>query len=519
MDSVEFLGHSGFAVRRGDALLLCDPWMSPAGAYNASWFQYPEYPTDDLAPLLEPDAVYISHEHLDHFDPEFLARLDRRTPLVTGRFQKKRLLVKLRRMGFREVIELDDFECYRIAEDFAIRVATPTYNCPPHWFDSCCILEMDGRKLFNLNDCNLALPVDRLRQERFDVMFAQASPAIWYPLVYTNYPAEQKRELMAARRESAVDSFVTAAKAIQPALAVPCAGPPCFFDDDLADFFTAPDSMFPTPPIAARRLAEETDIASQILKPGDRLVLSNGGWTVQAHPRYRDFDYERDRVRYYNTRRDAKRAVVERVKAAVPEPEPGLFDRFRNHLVGLIEKNPYFSAHIDMRVLFDVTGPEGGCWIIDFRDKPRPEIVYPDDGEPCRYRFEVASKYLDQVLRDEMSWEDMFLSLRFKASRNPDVYSQHLFTFFKMGDHASLQKIASAEIALRKGAPEDVFTLTANGATYEVQRFCPHAGSDLSGGKVVDGQLICAGHNWKFDLESGRCAHANYTIHCVRKPS
>ena len=45
--------------------------MSPRGAYNASWFQYPEYPTGDLSKLLEPTAVYVSHEHLDHFERHY----------------------------------------------------------------------------------------------------------------------------------------------------------------------------------------------------------------------------------------------------------------------------------------------------------------------------------------------------------------------------------------------------------------------------------------------------------------
>ena len=35
---------------------------------------------------------------------------------------------------------------------------------------------------------------------------------------------------------------------------------------------------------------------------------------------------------------------------------------------------------------------------------------------------------------------------------------------------------------------------------------CPHARWMLSDGEVVDGQLECAGHAYRFDLVSGRCA-------------
>ena len=78
--------------------------MSRDGAYNASWFQYPQY-EGDIDALTRPDVVYISHEHLDHYDPEFLAKISREVPVLTGRVHKKRLLSRLRRLGFKTIVE------------------------------------------------------------------------------------------------------------------------------------------------------------------------------------------------------------------------------------------------------------------------------------------------------------------------------------------------------------------------------------------------------------------------------
>ena len=185
MAPVEFLGHSGLAIEHRGRLLLCAPWLSPRGAYNASWFQYPEYPSRGFAVLLRPDAVYVSHEHPDHYDPWFLKHLPKDTVMLTGRFHKKRCVRKLRQLGFETVLELDDFESYAIADDFVVRVCVPKFNCAPHWFDSCALVDAGDRKIFNLNDANFALPAEQMREHSIDVMFGQASPAIWYPLAYT----------------------------------------------------------------------------------------------------------------------------------------------------------------------------------------------------------------------------------------------------------------------------------------------------------------------------------------------
>jgi UDP-MurNAc hydroxylase len=515
--NVEFLGHAGLAIEHDGRLLLCDPWLSPRGAFDGSWFQYPEYPRRDLGRLLHPDAVYVSHEHPDHFDPWFLAQLPREIPIITGRFHKKRCLRDLRRLGFKRVVELDAFEGFEVAPGLVVRVAIPAHNCPPHWFDSCALVEAGDTRIFNLNDANLALSPALLRDLRVDVLFAQASPAIWYPLVYTQYAGAERARLIAQRRESAIAAFISAVETIRPALAIPFAGPPCFFDPELADLFLAADSMFPTPPVAARRLREATGITSEVMKPGDRLMLGPEPY-FERTPVYADFDYERDRAAYHEQHRREKVAIVSEELRAIPEASPGLFERFRNLLLPLIEKNPFFAARIDMQVLFEVTGPHGGSWVVDFREGHGAEPVYPWRGEACAYRFQLASRQIEQVLRGDRSFEDVLLSFRVRAHRDPDRYNQHLFTFLKMAEQNALREITRAELALVE-RPIDTFPLTVNGERYAVQRFCPHAGFDLSAAEVVNGKIVCPGHRWHFDLQTGRCAESGYQIFCSRIPA
>ena len=51
--------------------------------------------------------------------------------------------------------------------------------------------------------------------------------------------------------------------------------------------------------------------------------------------------------------------------------------------------------------------------------------------------------------------------------------------------------------------------LTSEQGAWEVSRYCPHAGEDLSHGAVIrDGVLRCLGHNFDFDLATGECLNA-----------
>src|SRR5215467_4711966 len=78
---ITYLGHASFLVETEELPLVTDPWLSPLGAFDSAWFQYPcnhhlgPERRERLERTEKPIFAYVSHEHRDHFDPEFLKTL------------------------------------------------------------------------------------------------------------------------------------------------------------------------------------------------------------------------------------------------------------------------------------------------------------------------------------------------------------------------------------------------------------------------------------------------------------
>ncbi len=50
-----------------------------------------------------------------------------------------------------------------------------------------------------------------------------------------------------------------------------------------------------------------------------------------------------------------------------------------------------------------------------------------------------------------------------------------------------------------------VAILNVDGQFFACDDECPHAGFSLAEGEVQDGKIVCFGHGWGFDLQSGAC--------------
>ncbi|MGH2572755.1 MAG: Rieske 2Fe-2S domain-containing protein [Actinomycetota bacterium] len=500
---VASLGHAGLRVETARATLLIDPWFSPEGAFQASWFQYPDNSHLLEPELFSPTAILISQGRMDHFDPWFLARVPATVPVVVPRYPSSALRRKIELAGAWPVVEVAAWKPCEVAEGVTV-FFVPEDSPMNH--DSAIVLMAGERTLLNLNDARLSPLQLRTIRERaggvIDVFAFQGAGASWYPMCY-RYDNERKREKAHQKRLAKLSYVARSIGVLAPVTAVPFAGPPCFLDPEIFQRNAEMDGgILPDQEQVAGWLRGRGLDNVAVLLPGDV-------WDVEAEAKEPDpvwdgFSFE-ERWPYLEAYAARRRPQVKAVRARFPQPDDRLWDEFQEYFQRLLGMSPYFNRKIGMRVGFEVTGPGGGSWAVDFGDGC--QAVLPELGD-CGYVFTMASRWLRPILREEVPWEDFLLSLRFEAQRSPDVPNDHLLGLLKYADQDSLAAVERFETSM---ASEQRITVHAAGQAYSVARYCPHAGNDLeeTGDVLPGGVLRCLAHHYEFDLATGRCLNGS----------
>ena len=507
MPTVTFLGHAGLAIRAGRFRLLADPWFARTGAFLGSWHQFPRNDHLDVDDLLDADWVAVSHEHLDHMDLSVLTRLPQRARVLIPRYPSSAFRDRLRAGGVRGIVELEPWQQFPLDTQGSWITAIPEQS--PMCHDAAFLIVADGHSVLDCNDARLTAAQARrakhLAGGRLDVMAVQTSGASWHPICY-EYPPQVRQRIESQKRIGKFRAVMRLVRATQPDLAVPFAGPACFLDPELRRFnasMRAP-GIFPDPEQAADWLAEH--LPGQrwaCFRPGDRLDLASG--EVLADPVSARFSYTEELAGYLDAYATDRADAIADVHASVDAAGPELSDLFRAHFTRLATLSPYFLTRIGMTVRFEVTGPHGGSWDVRM-DSNGLTVDLTGAAESPEYTFTVASHWLGAVLSGKIAWEDLLLSLRLTARRNPDRYNDYLIGLLKHANAPALEAIEAYETG-RDTAERIV--VDAGERRYEIERYCPHAGEDLAVGAVVQsGQLHCLAHNFVFDLDTGECLNA-----------
>lgn len=96
---ITYIYSACLEIETSNLRILTDPWFTE-GIFGGSWFQYPRIDPFDF--IKEPDYIYISHIHPDHYDPIFIQQIFERygrKPILIPEFEKNYLFLKAKSDG------------------------------------------------------------------------------------------------------------------------------------------------------------------------------------------------------------------------------------------------------------------------------------------------------------------------------------------------------------------------------------------------------------------------------------
>ena len=512
------IGHAGILIRTRGITIVCDPWFEPA--FFASWFVFPRndrLPDDIMHDVCNPDFLYVSHLHGDHFDIPFLTeRMNKNTTVILPGFPTRELERNFSKLGFRKFVRTQNAEETEIAEGVRVAVHVETSITDGPGGDSALVVSDGTSRLVNQNDCRTN-DLDALRAHGpVDLHWLQYSGAIWYPMVY-DMDADTKKQLCLDKVESQFARAIRYVERIDATTVVPSAGPPCFLDEDLfgLNMITGDEmSIFPDQREFIARLGAlgRHNVATTI--PGTSFTIvadphGGSGVVTVEQPLPGDgvsriFDDKLGYLREYQA--DYAQWLAEK-KAGWHANRTDLVETMKYWFEPLMSMAPNVRAGIG-----------SGCLIIAddvsiYLDFPNGKVLpyngnIPTGTQPYAFRFEMARDLLETVVAERaVDWSNsLFLSARFTAWREGE-YNEYLYNFLKS---LSVERMArtEAEAALKlKGVESDEADVVVG--DYEVQRRCPHRNADLSVFGEIDGDnLVCTLHGWKFSLKDGHCRNA-----------
>jgi UDP-MurNAc hydroxylase len=172
---IQFLNHACVRIISDAVTVVSDPWFS-GSIFNNGWELI--WTSEQLYALAaDSDFVWISHEHPDHFSPEFFRKLgEKKIDVLFQATRDRRLARYLIKQGFR-VHEIQNHHRFQLSSLEQMTIGKSGL------YDSWNLFVSEDTKILNLNDCIVKTDGDlralKKRVGHVDVLLTQFSYAGW----------------------------------------------------------------------------------------------------------------------------------------------------------------------------------------------------------------------------------------------------------------------------------------------------------------------------------------------------
>lgn len=224
-DGLIYLSHASILINLNSKKYLFDPVLAKP-PHLGSWLFFPEMVIDRR--LLEVDAVFVSHQHQDHYDIDFLKMLPKTTPIyiVSGRPQFSSMLEN---EGIKH-IELPANELIDLGNDVTCLGINHEYN----GIDAAIAISNGNFTVYHGNDCfvsNDKLTVVKNIYPKIDVACIPFAYVHWYPFLLEEVDETWKKKEADRLINEYLDYGLRQIEYLQPDIAIPFGANMFYFDD------------------------------------------------------------------------------------------------------------------------------------------------------------------------------------------------------------------------------------------------------------------------------------------------
>ncbi|MEZ5365650.1 MAG: Rieske 2Fe-2S domain-containing protein [Bryobacterales bacterium] len=438
--SVQLVAHACLAIRHQGRTVLTDPWLF-GPAFLGSWTQYP--PAAVEPGLLEStDAIFLSHEHSDHFHEATLERFSRDTPVYAPDFPNRRIIRRLEAMGFTRVTPMTFGRTYTVSPGMRITCFEPASL----WNDAIVLIEAGDFRLLNLNDAGINFRLASVIG-RVHAIAAQFSPgASGYPWNWAHLDEEEKIEILRRSCEGKLNFLREAAAVYQADYVLPIASYFLPWHPHHRDYLKkAPRNGL----VDVQRAFSDDPSALIDLLPGeawqvaenriDRRVLNRDElYRVETLAQYAESAFDEDVfARFHGLGEEATREQVE------------------GYLLGL-NRAPEMMLSEDVAVRLEARGEN--AFAVDFAVENHRLRLVGDEITP-QVVIRAPSRILRRIVEEDLSWDEAFIGYWCRFDRSPDVYHPGFWRllqapYFRRNAAPTVPAGADGEISLRTPVQE-----------------------------------------------------------------
>ena len=423
---ITFISNACCIYESNDFKLITDPWLID-GAFEGAWCHYPE-PSFSINDMTNIDAVYISHLHPDHYDPNSLKFLDPDKPIIILDSKFNFLEKMLIKSGHNNIIKISDNN-EKTVGPFNIKMfgafsSHPFHDCKigPHIIDSAIMISDGNYSALNANDNCLTVDTAHKLVKRYgyptvaQLNYNAAGP---YPSCFLNMNTLERKDESKRLLDRNLAHLVTVSKILKSDYIMPFAG----------DFVIGGKEHYKNDFAGT---ASINSAGNYIKKAGLNPLLLNTGQT---------FNLKNNKIingSYHPVSEVLKKKYIHEVLSNIQyeyeKRQPSELDHLKTLLLSARKKmwvyQQRFDYFSDWKILIDLDS------VYCLFDMNNIDVTFTEKNDTimCKddkiLKIFIDNRMLEMILKREAHWNNVETGFHINFDRRPNLYDPDLHVMF-----------------------------------------------------------------------------------------